>query len=101
MATRSAMIPTGVAVDITAALTLETGHGYLIELGPSAQADDAVWVANAGDPNDLECRRPSGASRHRSRASNPPGERGSWFARFYAPTGRETQLTATEADDCD
>ena len=100
MATRSAMIPTGVAVDITAALTLETGHGYLIELGPSAQADDAVWVANAGDPNDLS------VGGHLVLPGTEAGRlirqgSGAWFARFYAPTGRETQLTATEADDCD
>ena len=100
MATRSAMLASGAAVDITAALALEVGRGYLIEIGPGAKADDAVWIANGGDPNDLTI------GGHLIISGTEAGRLirqggASWFARFYDLPARETQLTATEADDCD
>ena len=101
MATRSTMIATGAAVDISAALALENGRGYLIEIGPGAKADDSVWIANGGDPNDLAIGGhlvlfgTEGGRLIRQGAA-------SWFARFYEQPMRETQLSATEADDdCD
>ena len=99
MATRAAMIATGAAVDITAALALEAGRGYLIEVGPGAKADDAVWIANGGDPNDLTIGghlvlSGTEAGRFIRQGSD------SWFARFYDLPARETQISATEADDC-
>ena len=99
MATRAAMIATGAAVDITAALALEAGRGYLIEIGPGAKADDSVWIAAGGDPNDLTI------GGHLILPGTEAGRlirQGSaaWFARFYDLPARETQLTATEADDC-
>ena len=101
MATRSASIAPGSAVDITAVLSLEEGRAYLLEIGLHVQANDAVWIANGGDPNDLA------VGGHLL----IPGEGGgrfirqgaeTWFARFYGDPlfPRPTTLTATEADDC-
>ena len=100
MATRAAMIGTGEAVDITASLGLEAGRGYLLELGAGSGGSDAVWIANGGDPNDLSI------GGHLLLAGGDGGRfirqgTAAWFARFYAlPATRETQVTATEADDC-
>ena len=99
MATRSAMIATGAAVDISAALALENGRGYLIEMGPAAKADDSVWIANGGDPNDLSIGGHLIISGSEAGRLIRQGS-ASWFARFYDLPARETQLTATEADDC-
>ena len=101
MATRSTMIATGAAVDISAALALENGRGYLIEIGPGAKADDAVWIANGGDPNDLAIGGHLVLSGTEAGRLIRQGTL-SWFARFYDRPAQSTQLTATEADDdCD
>ena len=101
MATRSATIQQGALVDISTALGLETGRGYLLELGPGAQGMDSVWIANGGDPNDATVGGhllTSGVDRGRFIRQGPQ----TWFARFYGDPKfpRSTQLTATEADDC-
>ena len=96
MATRSASIASGAQVNITDALNLEEGTGYLLELGPEATGMDTVFVALGGDP---------AAEGGHSIFASEPGRfirqsASPWFARFYAIDGRSTQLTVTEADDC-
>ena len=48
MATRSADIAPGSAVDITAALSLVSGKSYLIEI--TSKSEDAINLALGGDP---------------------------------------------------
>ena len=96
MTTRSASIPQGVAVDITAALALETGRGYLLAMGPSAKSDDSVIIALDGDPQVVggHFLDAGGPGRFIKQTS------ATWFARFHDLQNRSSQLTVTEADDC-
>lgn len=97
MATRSASIAQGVAVDLTDALALEDGCGYLIELGPDAHAGDAGVIALGDDPESVGGHVVvAGRGRFIRQGSR------TWFARFHGDPKfpRSTQLSATEADDC-
>ena len=83
-------------------MALETGRGYLLELGPvSLRATTRFGLANGGDPDD------AAVGGHLLTIDVDGGRfirQGpqTWFARFYGDQKfpRETQLTATEADDC-
>ena len=94
MATRSASIPTGAAVDITAALQLENGVGYLISVGPGAKSDDVVTLALGGDPEVVGGHFLIAGDVGRFIKQGPEN----WFARFYNQQNRSSQLTVTEAD---
>ena len=96
MATRSASIPPGAAVDITAALALETGRGYLLAVGPNAKSTDYVIVALGGDPETAGGHFLDAGGPGRFIRQGPD----TWFARHYDLQDRATQLTVTEADDC-
>ena len=96
MATRSASIPPGAAVDITAALALEDGKSYLIEIGPDAYATDSVTIALGADPETVGGHALSAGDRGRFIRQSPA----TWFARHFDEQGRASQLTATESDDC-
>ena len=94
MATRSASIPPGAAVDITAALALENGQGYLLSLG--AKSGDHVIVALGADPESVGGHFLDAGGPGRFIRQGPD----TWFARHYNLQGRAAQLTVTEADDC-
>ena len=96
MATRSASIAPGAPVDITAALALEDGRSYLLELGPDAYGSDSVDIALGGDPETVGGHALCAGDRGRFIRQGPA----IWFARHYDLQGRATQLTATESDDC-
>lgn len=96
MATRSASVAPGAAVDITAALSLESGTGYLIAVGPDARSTDVVLIALGDDPETVGGHALDAGGRERFIRQADA----TWFARFYEPGGRSTQLTATEANDC-
>ena len=96
MATISASIPPGSAVDITAALALENGRGYLLAMGPNAKSEDYVIVALGGDPETVGGHSLDAGGPGRFIRQGP----GTWFARHYNLQDRATQLTVTEADDC-
>ena len=94
MATRSADIASGASVDISTALSLASGRGYVIELGPNSQAGDVIFIALGGDPELLGGHV---VTADRPRLIRQSGD--TWYARFYGDPKfpRETQLTATEA----
>lgn len=96
MATRSASIPPGVAVDITAALALVNGLGYLLAMGPNAKSGDDVIVALGDDPETVRGHFVDAGGPGRFIRQGPD----TWFARQYNLQGRATQLSVTEADDC-
>ena len=96
MATRSASVPPGAAVDITAALALEDGKSYLIEIGPDAYATDWVTIALGADPETVGGHALSAGDRGRFIRQGPA----TWFARHFDEQGRASQLSATESDDC-
>ena len=96
MATRSASIPTGAAVDITSALSLENGRGYLLAMGPNAKSEDSVILALGEDPETVGGHFLNAGGPGRFIGQGPD----TWFARHYNLQGRATQLTVTEADDC-
>ena len=101
MATRSATIQQGAPVDISTLLGLEAGRGYLLELGPGASANDTVWIANGGDPDDAAVGgHPLASGVDGGRFIRQGTE--TWSGRFFGDPKfpRSTQLTATEADDC-
>ena len=86
MATRSASIPPGAAVDITAALALETERGYLLAMGPNAKSTDYVIVALGGTR-----KRSAGTSwmpavpAGSSGRGRTPGSRGTTTSRIALP----------------
>ena len=91
MATRSAQIPAGQATDLTAALQLERGLSYLVEV--TSTSTDSILIAQGGDPETVgghlvAAGEPSRLIRQGSEV---------WFARFYNLQGRSATLTATEA----
>ena len=96
MATRSASIPTGAAVDITTALQLENGVGYLIAVGPGAKSDDNIIFALGGDPEVVGGHFLIAGDAGRFIRQGPD----TWFARFRDLQDRATQLTVTEAENC-
>ena len=95
MATRSANIAPGSAVDLTAVLGLVSGTAYLVEI--TSDANDAVLLALDGDPED------STVGGHALFASEPgrliAQGSGIWYGRFYALDGRSAVVTATESSD--
>ena len=95
MATRSTSIPPAGAVDITAALALVNGQGYLLSLGPSSKSGDNILIALGADPESVggHSLDAGGPGRFIRQGPNP------WYARHYNLQGRATQITVTEADD--
>ena len=94
MATRSTLVPPAGAVDITAALALVNGQGYLLSLGPRAKSGDHVIVALGADPESVGGHFLDAGGPGRFIRQGPD----TWFARHYNLQGRATQLTVTEAD---
>ena len=92
MATRSADIAAGSAVDLTAALSLRDGTSYYVGLGPTAFPNDFAVVALDGDPDAVGGHVVDAIEGQLVRQFAGT----TWFVRVE----RDTSLTATEAGTC-